>query len=80
MIRPDGSPVSNTIVIVTSTTQPGSKAISSTHTSDNDGYVIFHRDIGEDVTRLNINVCMMTLSANRRLSECSHSESPLLQH
>jgi hypothetical protein len=54
--RPDGSPVPNTLVTVSSTTYPGSQKLSKAYTSDENGYVIFQQTIGEDVTSLNINV------------------------
>ncbi|CAB4022747.1 CD109 antigen-like, partial [Paramuricea clavata] len=53
--RPDGSPVPNILVSVSSTTYPGSQELSKAYTSDENGYVIFQRTIGEDVTSLNIN-------------------------
>ena len=54
--RPDGSPVPNTIVTVSSTTYPKDQEISTTYTSDKDGFVIFKRTIGADKNRIIINV------------------------
>ncbi|XP_028411916.1 CD109 antigen-like isoform X2 [Dendronephthya gigantea] len=52
--RQDGSPLADHIVIVTSTTKPDDRAISSTYASDKDGYVIFRRNIGQNISSLRI--------------------------